>query len=216
MTISRSFLGAALLFSALLAGCAGGEAGANDVAVGTILRTDAVIGRVSDGDKVTFYMCGGPSTYSSMTRWFSGVDDASGAVALESDGWQVLSDPGGHSGRIVPPEGPTLVFRSARHALRDAGGPLCRGRQRVPHRGGRAPACRRRRADGAGRVVRRRRRGPLRAGDPHPARRREQRWDRGARQRRRDPQSPLRGAFDHPVMLPSPPILAAGWTSTRR
>lgn len=116
MTSPRTFLGAAFLLSALLAGCAGGEAGASDVAVGTILGTDAVIGRVSDGDKVTFYMCGGPSTYSSMTRWFSGMDDASGAVALESDGWQVLSDPGGHSGRIVPPQGPTLVFEA--HAAR--------------------------------------------------------------------------------------------------
>ena len=116
MTSSRTFLGAASLLSALLAGCAGGEVGASDVAVGTILGTDAVIGRVSDGDNVTFYMCGGPSTYSSMTRWFSGADDASGAVALESDGWQVLNDPGGHSGRIVPPEGPTLVFEA--HATR--------------------------------------------------------------------------------------------------
>jgi hypothetical protein len=112
MMNSRTLLGAAGLLSALCAGCAGGEAGASDVAVGTILGTDAVIGRVSDGDKVTFYMCGGPTTYSTMTRWFSGADDASGAVSLENDGWQVVSDPGGHSGRILPPEGPALVFEA--------------------------------------------------------------------------------------------------------
>lgn len=105
------FLGLAGLLSSLV-GCTGGEPGANAVAVGTILGTDAVIGRVSDGDEVTFYMCGGPTTYSTMTRWFSGVDDASGAVSLESGGWQVLSDPGGHSGRILPPEGPALVFEA--------------------------------------------------------------------------------------------------------
>lgn len=116
MTSLRFSLGAVALASLLLAGCAGAEAEVNDVAVGTILGTDAVIGRVSDGDKVTFYMCGGPTTYSSMTRWFSGVDDASGAVVLESGGWQVLSDPGGHSGRIVPPDGPALVFEA--HAAR--------------------------------------------------------------------------------------------------
>ena len=116
MTSSLSILGLAGLLSALLVGCAGGEAGANDVAVGTVLGTDAVIGRVSDGDKVTFYMCGGPTTYSTMTRWFSGADDASGAVSLENDGWQVVSDPGGHSGRILPPTGPALAFEA--HATR--------------------------------------------------------------------------------------------------
>lgn len=111
MKSSLYFLGLAGLLSSL-AGCAGGEAGANDVAVGTILGTDAVIGRVSDGDNVTFYMCGGSTTYSTMTRWFSGPDDASGAVSLSNDGWQVVSDPGGHSGRIFPPEGPALVFEA--------------------------------------------------------------------------------------------------------
>lgn len=116
MTNSLFFLGLAGLLSSFLVGCAGGEAGADDVAVGTILGTDAVIGRVSDGDKVTFYMCGGPTTYGTMTRWFSGLDDASGAVSLENDGWQVVSDPGGHSGRILPPEGPALVFEA--HATR--------------------------------------------------------------------------------------------------
>lgn len=109
-------LAAGLLFSALLLGCSGGAAGADDVAVGTVLGTDAVIGRVSDGEKVTFYVCGGPTTYDTMTRWFSGPDDASGAVALEKDGWQVLSDPGGHSGRILPPSGPALAFEG--HAAR--------------------------------------------------------------------------------------------------
>lgn len=102
-------LATALVFSALLVGCAGGAA-VDDVAVGTVLGTDAVIGRVSDGEKVTFYVCGGATTYSTMTRWFSGPDDASGAVSLVKDGWQVIADAGGHSGRIIPPEGPELAF----------------------------------------------------------------------------------------------------------
>jgi hypothetical protein len=109
-------LAAGLLFSALLSGCLGGEAGADDVAVGTVLGTDAVIGRVSDGEKVTFYVCGGATTYSTLTRWFSGPDDASGAVSLYKDGWQVVSDAGGHSGRIIPPDGPSLAFEG--HAAR--------------------------------------------------------------------------------------------------
>ncbi|MEP7126089.1 MAG: hypothetical protein ABJE95_34470 [Byssovorax sp.] len=102
-------LAVALAFSALLAGCATSEA-SDDIAVGTVLGTDAVIGRVSDGEKVTFYVCGGATTYSTMTRWLSGPDDASGAVSLEKDGWRVVSDPGGHSGRIIPPDGPALAF----------------------------------------------------------------------------------------------------------
>jgi hypothetical protein len=106
---------AALVFSALLVGCAGG-ATVDDVAVGTVLGTDAVIGRISDGEKVTFYVCGGATTYSTMTRWFSGPDDASGAVSLVKDGWQVIADAGGHSGRIIPPEGPELAFEG--HAAR--------------------------------------------------------------------------------------------------
>ena len=102
-------LAAALVFSALVVGCAGGDV-VDDVAVGTVIGTDAVIGRVSDGEKVTFYVCGGATTYSTLTRWFSGPDDASGAVSLEKDGWQVVSDAGGHSGRIIPPDGPALAF----------------------------------------------------------------------------------------------------------
>jgi hypothetical protein len=109
-------LAAGLLFASFLTGCIGGEAGADDVAVGTVLGTDAVIGRVSDGEKVTFYVCGGPTTYGTMTRWFSGADDASGAVSLVKDGWQVVSDAGGHSGRIIPPTGPELAFEG--HAAR--------------------------------------------------------------------------------------------------
>ena len=109
-------LAAGLLFSALLVGCTGGEAGTDDVAVGTVIGTDAVIGRVSNGEKVTFYVCGGATTYGTMTRWFSGDDDASGAVSLEKDGWQVVSDAGGHSGRLIPPEGPSLAFEG--HAAR--------------------------------------------------------------------------------------------------
>jgi len=103
------------LFSSFLAGCTGG-AFVDDVAVGSVLGTDAVIGRVSDGQQVTFYVCGGPTTYGTMTRWFSGVDDVSGAVSLEKDGWYVESDPGGHSGRLIPPEGPALAFEG--HAAR--------------------------------------------------------------------------------------------------
>jgi hypothetical protein len=109
-------LAAGLLLSALLLGCSGSEAFTDDVAVGKVLGTDAVIGRVSDGEKVTFYVCGGATTYSTMTRWFSGFDDASGAVSLEKDGWQVIADAGGHSGRIIPPDGPSLAFEG--HAAR--------------------------------------------------------------------------------------------------
>lgn len=112
MKSPRFLLGLAGLLSSPLVGCAGGEAAANNVAVGTILGTDAVIGRVSDGDNVTFYMCGGPTTYGTMTRWFSGPDDASGAISLRSDDWEVVSDPGGHSGRILPPQGPALLFEA--------------------------------------------------------------------------------------------------------
>ena len=50
------------LFSSFLAGCTGG-AFVDDVAVGSVLGTDAVFGRVSDGQQVTFYVCGGPTTY---------------------------------------------------------------------------------------------------------------------------------------------------------
>ncbi len=115
--ITRTFpLAAGLLFSAFLSGCLGSEAAADDVAVGTVLGTDAVIGRVSDGEKVMFYVCGGATTYGTMTRWFSGPDDASGAVSLEKDGWQVVSDAGGHSGRLIPPDGQALSFEG--HAAR--------------------------------------------------------------------------------------------------
>jgi hypothetical protein len=100
-----------------VAGCAGATEDPFEISVGRIEGTDAVVGRVADGQKVTFYVCGGPASYGTLTRWFSGDDDASGSIWLEKGGWQITGDPGGHSGALLSPDGKTL--RWSTHAARE-------------------------------------------------------------------------------------------------
>ena len=44
--------------------------------IGTVPGTDAVVALVATDTSATFYVCGGPSTFGSLTRWFSGTADA--------------------------------------------------------------------------------------------------------------------------------------------
>ena len=69
-----------LLFAPLLAGCGQGP----QTYVGTVQGTDAVIGAVEEDGRAVFYLCGGPTTYQSFTRWFSGATGGDGALSLSS------------------------------------------------------------------------------------------------------------------------------------
>ncbi|XXX74629.1 hypothetical protein WMF30_43965 [Sorangium sp. So ce134] len=109
-----------LLGTLLCAACAAGadpEAPPPGISVGAVDGTDAVLAVVRGEGAVTLYVCGGASSYATMTRWFEGAEDPSGAFSLESGGWTATADPGGESGRLRTPEGAELAFRARPAAL---------------------------------------------------------------------------------------------------
>ncbi|WP_437544600.1 hypothetical protein WME97_36275 [Sorangium sp. So ce367] len=109
---------AGVLGAVLCAACAADpEAPPPEISVGTVDGTDAVLALVRGEGAVTFYVCGGVSSYATMTRWFEGPEDPSGAFSLESDGWTATADPGGESGQLRTPEGAELAFRARPAAL---------------------------------------------------------------------------------------------------
>ncbi|WP_437981423.1 hypothetical protein [Sorangium sp. So ce117] len=109
---------AGVLGAVLCAACAADpEAPPPEISVGTVDGTDAVLALVRGEGAVTLYVCGGVSSYATMTRWFEGTEDPSGAFSLESDGWTAIADPGGESGRLRTPEGAELAFRARPAAL---------------------------------------------------------------------------------------------------
>jgi hypothetical protein len=58
--------------------------------VGAVGGTDARVGIVVEGERIAVFVCGGPSTVTTHTRWFRGAL-AAGAreVQLTKDGWSV-------------------------------------------------------------------------------------------------------------------------------
>ncbi|WP_437852444.1 hypothetical protein [Sorangium sp. So ce363] len=109
---------AGVLGAVLCAACAADpEAPPSEISVGTVDGTDAVLALVRGEGTVTLYVCGGVSSYATMTRWFEGTEDPGGAFSLESDGWMATADPGGESGRLRTPEGAELAFRARPAAL---------------------------------------------------------------------------------------------------
>ncbi len=92
------FLGATAAL--LLAGCAEQAAPAF---VGMVEGSDAVVGAVSENGKVTFYLCGGKTTYATLTRWFSGDVADDGSFSLESKGFTLTGNLTKGSGTITTP-----------------------------------------------------------------------------------------------------------------
>lgn len=94
-----------------LAGCALDDEGASPPsAVGTLVGSDAVVGASTYAGLITFYVCGGPESLDSATRWFVGQGDASGAFTLSRDGWTVRGDLGQGAGELSSPEGETRAW----------------------------------------------------------------------------------------------------------
>lgn len=48
--------------------------------------TDAAVGAVIVGDAISVYVCGGPTQYASVSQWFEGTLDATGAAAFDAGG----------------------------------------------------------------------------------------------------------------------------------
>jgi len=102
----------ALALLSLSAGCGDESAGVSSSSVGVIEDTDAVVGIVTSADQVTFYVCGGDKTYSTMTRWFSGPVSAGGAggTTLSKGGWKVTAGAGFNRGALITPQGKSLPW----------------------------------------------------------------------------------------------------------
>ena len=91
------------------------------VFTGTVEGTDAEVAIVASARHVRIYFCGGPSSYMTMTHWFTLDLDPSGATQAQADAatdWTLdgkLTDPTA-SGSITIADGTSLTFRAARVA----------------------------------------------------------------------------------------------------
>lgn len=82
---------------------------------------DAVVGLVSDGERVQLYLCGGPSTYATHSRWFQGPVAADGSFSIESGGFVATGGVSEGSGELKTDAGETLSW-TARPASGDLEG----------------------------------------------------------------------------------------------
>jgi hypothetical protein len=104
-------LGAAALAGVIAAGC-GDETASGRSFVGRVTTPgqDAVIGVVSNGTEVSFYVCGGPATYATATHWLTGAAGADGAVDVTGDGWHVTGNVTQGSGTLSTAKGEQLAW----------------------------------------------------------------------------------------------------------
>jgi hypothetical protein len=101
----------------LVLGCGGAMSAASSTSVGALSGSDARLGIVRSGEKIVAYVCGGPKTYTTHSRWFSG-QVSSRSVSLEKDGWTLAIDLYDEAalGTLTAPEGTdSLTFETAPH-----------------------------------------------------------------------------------------------------
>lgn len=109
-------LAVAALLGALASGC--GDEAVAPAYVGKVTNpgADAVVGMVSDGERVQLYLCGGPATYATLTRWFQGPVAADGTFTIESGGFTATGDLGAGAGQVETDDGQTLSWSVQRAA----------------------------------------------------------------------------------------------------
>lgn len=81
--------------------------------VGALPGTDLALALTSEGDgALRAYVCGGPDTYATHSRWFEGTLTADGAFDAVREGWALTGDagPDGASGTLTSPDGDELPF----------------------------------------------------------------------------------------------------------
>ena len=110
---SSSHRALALALTLAASGCAAPELGHDGVTT-QVGRAggDAAIAVATRGAEVSVYLCGGPSTFASLTRWFEGAVGADERLSLTSDDGAVLTgDLAAGRGEIATPDGQTLAYR---------------------------------------------------------------------------------------------------------
>jgi hypothetical protein len=80
--------------------------------VGVVEDTDAVGAVTVEEGALRAYVCGGPDTYSTLSRWFSGNLNGANRVATTTDGWSFQGEVGeGYAiAEIISPEGDYYVL----------------------------------------------------------------------------------------------------------
>lgn len=84
--------------------------GSDPALVGAIASTDARLSVATSGDRLVAYVCGGPQTLETHTRWFEGRAEEDGTFSLSKDEWVLagtLSE-GTASGTLQGPQGAAL------------------------------------------------------------------------------------------------------------
>jgi hypothetical protein len=123
----RLVASAALLVALGSAGCGGDESTAADAPegewVGTIAGTDAWVAISAADGVAAAYVCGGPETLSTHTRWWR-ADVGDGALSMDADGWQLATTlvAGTISGTLTDPNGVVVSFDAEFSALDDLAG----------------------------------------------------------------------------------------------
>lgn len=113
---------AAALLSLFAAACGAAtdlsEAAFTTDLVGEVEGTDVVVSALAGHGEVVFYACGGPTTFATASRWFTGSVAESGVVELEEGGWRVTGDLRRGTGELVAPDGASARW-SARPVAAD-------------------------------------------------------------------------------------------------
>jgi hypothetical protein len=102
------------------AGCAGVESVdpvSAPVYVGNVAGTDALLAVVVDGEEVVAYVCGGPSSFETHSRWFRAPvgDTRERAINLENDGLSLVGSLEGSvaRGELREPDGTIRSWTAA-------------------------------------------------------------------------------------------------------
>jgi hypothetical protein len=110
MSLSHRFLRAGAFAVLFAAGCGDELPAPAYVGKVTDSGSDAVVGMVSDGERVQFYLCGGPSTYETLTHWFQGPVAKDGTFRIESGGFEATGDITAGKGEVKTDDGKTLSW----------------------------------------------------------------------------------------------------------
>lgn len=90
----------------------GAEPTAASTWVGSAPDSDVVVALTYQDGAVRAYVCGGPTTYATHSRWFDGSADEFGRFASSQDGWTIAGelDLTNATGTVFPPAGEPLPF----------------------------------------------------------------------------------------------------------
>jgi hypothetical protein len=92
---------ARMLVAVALSGCALDDLPETETFVGQVVGTDAVVAVAIEGDSVVAYVCGGPSTLSEHTRWYSGRIGDAALLSTSGDALELSFEEGRARGAYV-------------------------------------------------------------------------------------------------------------------